>query len=447
MKHTGVRIGVGILVLLLVLAGVGSALVWLKLASLKKQLAQNLGNALQAQVEVASINFDLWHGEIRAAGITLTNQRPDAPWDQGEISQAVVHFHLHDLLAPTLPLTLQVSSWKLVLHPNRASTGAAAAVSESGTAPAAPAAAPANGRVRVTGLSAQEGEVEIDLANGRQILLHGVSFDAAETGDVWTTQVQASSISSGPMQLDASSVEIRGEPGQLTFSNLRLACAQGIITGDGDLSLDAPHQADMNLKAVDVPVSMLVSVQWQMKLSGLANGTLRYKGNDQGAEAQGQLAIAGGKFNVLPFLGKMSAMIGFPDITDTEVDKATTDFDWKDGTLHLANIDIRKNDVIRIAGDASVDATSQVDGHLRLGLPDSILTKWAQLQSSVFPTQSDNYSWADVHLTGTPDHLQEDLSSRVLAAGVQSGGTLLNQGGQKAMDLLNSFLSPSTPSQ
>jgi hypothetical protein len=47
-----------------------------------------------------------------------------------------------------------------------------------------------------------------------------------------------------------------------------------------------------------------------------------------------------------------------------------------------------------------------------------------------------------VHLTGTPDHLQEDLSSRVLAVGVQNGSDLLKEGGQKAMDLWKSFMGP-----
>ena len=134
--------------------------------------------------------------------------------------------------------------------------------------------------------------------------------------------------------------------------------------------------------------------------------------------------------------------MGLGDISGMEVDKATADFAWKDNVTHLTNIDIRKNDITRISGQVDVDAAGQVDGHLKVGLPTTVLAKWPQLQSAVFSESVEDYDWADVHLTGTPDHLQEDLSSRVAAVGLQGGSDLLNQGGQKAMDLLKSFMGP-----
>jgi hypothetical protein len=62
------------------------------------------------------------------------------------------------------------------------------------------------------------------------------------------------------------------------------------------------------------------------------------------------------------------------------------------------------------------------------------------LQAQVFPVQSEDFNWTDVHLTGTPDHLQEDLSPRLLTAGLGQGSDLLNQATQKATDLFNNFL-------
>ncbi len=81
----------------------------------------------------------------------------------------------------------------------------------------------------------------------------------------------------------------------------------------------------------------------------------------------------------------------------------------------------------RIAGEVDLDAQGNVDGKLKLGLPSAVTAKWPQLQTSVFPTQSDDYNWTDVHLTGTPDHLQEDLTPRLLAAGLNQGGSILNK--------------------
>lgn len=421
---------------MVLVAGAGGAFIWWKISGLKEALVSDIEKALGARVLVASMDLDIWNGELHAAGISLVNQRASSPWEKGDISQATVRFHLSDVFASNLPLSVEVSSWDVVLHSlaGTAETPSAAALPES-------APAPARSRVHVTQISAREGSVEIDFTGDRKVVVRGVSFDAANNGaGVWTTQLQAASIAEGSLQAGASSVQIRGEQDKITFSSLRMQCDQGVITGDGEVALNGAHDARVDLKAVDVPVTMLVAVQWQMKLSGMAGGDLHYKGNDQGGDARGHLAVDHGKFNVLPWLGKVTSLVGLQDISDVEVDKATSDYEWKDRTLHLTNLDVRKNDVTRIAGEADVDAQGQVDGKIKLGLPSVVTAKWPQLQDKVFPVQLEDYNWADVHVTGTPDHLQEDLTPRLLAAGLGQGADLLNQAAQKATDMFNSFM-------
>jgi hypothetical protein len=443
MNRSALRFVLGILAALVLIAGAGGAFIWWKIAGLKEVLVSDLEKALGAQVQVTSIELDVWKGELRAAGISLVNERTYAPWDKGDIAQATVRFHLSDVFASTLPVTVEVSSWNVVLHsPLRtAETPPGDAASES-------TAAPAPGRAQVTQISAQEGTVEIDFSDDRKVIIHGVSFEAATDGaGIWTTHLQATSLVAGSLQAGASSVNILGYENKIEFSSLRMQCDPGIITGDGEVALDGEHDARVTLKAVDVPVSMLVAVEWQMKLSGLAGGSLNYSGNDRGGSAGGKLAVNHGKFSVLPWLGKVTALVGLQDISDVEVDQATTDFEWKDGTLHLTNLDVRKNDVTRIAGEVDIDAQGRVDGKLKLGLPSAVTAKWPQMQAQVFPVQLENYNWADVHLTGTPDHLQEDLTPRLLAVGMGQGSDLLNQATKSATDLFNSFMGNTPPPQ
>jgi hypothetical protein len=301
--------------------------------------------------------------------------------------------------------------------------------------------APSRSRIEVTQISARDGTAEIDFSDDRKVVIHGVAFEAGNNGaGLWTTQLQATSIAAGSLAAGASSVQIRGAADKITFSSLRVQCDSGVVTGEGEVALNDAHDMRVDLKAVGVPVAMLVAVEWQMKLSGLAGGDLHYEGNDKGGSAKGQLVVSHGKFNLLPWLGKVTSLVGLEDISNVEVDKATTDFEWKDRTLHLTNLDVRKNDVVRIAGTMDVDAQSQIEGRLKLGLPSSVTVKWPQLQDKVFSVQLDDYNWAEVHLTGTPDHLQEDLTPRVLAAGLGQGTDLLNSAAQKATDLLNGFL-------
>jgi hypothetical protein len=440
MSRPAVRILLGVLLVVILLLAASGALVWWKISHLKEQMVKNLGAAIGADVQISSIQLDPWKGEFRAVGISLVNQRPSAPWDKGDISQATVHFHLSDLFSPKLPVTVEVSSWNLTLHgsPVVAPTGtpsSSQAMEDTSSASSAP------GWIQVTALSAQEGTVEVDFAQDKKMMARGVAFESSDNGGgVWNTQLRAVSITAGTLQAGPSSVLIRGETGKVAFSELRMQCDQGGITGDGELTLDGNHDAKIDLKAADVPVTMLVALKWQLKLSGLASGSLIYQGNDQGGDAKGNLAVTHGKFNVLPWLGKVTTLVGLEDISGVELDKATSDFEWKNGTFHLTNIDIRKNDVTRIAGSVDVDALGQIDGHIKLGFPSTVTSKWPQMQNQVFPVQLEDYNWADVHLTGTPDNLQEDLTSRLFAAGVGQGSDMINQATQKASDLLNSFL-------
>jgi len=443
MSRSTVSVIIGILVVLVLLGGAGAALVWWKLAGLKEQLVSDVEKAIGARVDITSMDLDIWKGELHAAGISLVNQRASAPWDKGDISQATVRFHLGDVLASTLPVSVEVSSWNIVFH-------ARSGTSEASFTGALPESTPASspGRIQVTQISAQDGSVEIDLSPDRKVSIHGVTFDASNNGaGVWTTQLQATSLAAGPLTASATAVQIMGEADKITFSNLHMQCDPGGITGDGEVYLDGTHDARVNLKAVDVPITMLVAAEWQLKLSGQVSGDLHYDGNDQGGDAKGQLVVNHGKFNVLPWMGKVTSLVGLQDISDVEVDKATSDYEWKDHTLHLTNLDVRKNDVTRIAGNVDIDATGQVDGRLKLGLPSTVTSKWPQLQDKVFSVQQDDFNWADVHVTGTSDHLQEDLTSRLLATSVGQGTDLINQAAQKATDLYNSFMGNTPASQ
>ncbi len=429
----------------MILAVIVAAVIWTRLEAFKERFATDLGNALGATVTVASLDIDLWKGELRASNITLVNNRPDAPWDKGDIAQATVRFRWQDFFSAVQPLGIEVDSWHLVLRPGAAKSESASGGPNESAPESFPAPSDNSSRhgVEVTHLAAQNGDVEIELAAGREVQIHGVSFDADNNGGgTWNTQLQAESLTAGTLQTGPGSVSIRADAEKIVFESLHVQCDPGMITGGGDIALAAPHTAHATLQAVDVPVTMLVSTPWQVKLSGLASGDLDYQGSDLGAEAQGGISVRQGKFNVLPFLGKLALMAGLPDLTGIEVDKATAHFDWKDGALHLTQIDVRKNDVVRVAGDVDVDATSQVDGRLKVGLPDALASKWPQIQTTVFSSQADDYGWTDVHLTGTPDNLQEDLTPRLLAAGMQSGGALLDQGKQKVLDLWKSVMGP-----
>jgi hypothetical protein len=430
-----------IIVPLVLIAAIGGFVAW-KIAGLKQRLVNDLQSELHAKAQIASLDLDLGAGELRAAGISLQNQRPDAPWDTAAIDQVSVHFKFGDLFAPTLPVQVKVTGWKVNLHTTALAPPAGDAASNAFDDSAAGASDDSEARrVRVTSITTTEGEVAVLLSNTQTVTVHGVAFHAETHGGAdWTTQLQIDSINAGTLTTGSGSVQLHSEADKVDFTDLAVHCGDGQITGNGDVDLDAPHTLHGTFTATSVPITMLVATRWQVKVSGLVTGNAIYQGDDNSGTATGTLSVAGGKFNLFPWLGKAVMLVGLPDITDTTVDQATSDFSWKNHLFTLQNLDIRKNDVFRMGGKASIAADDTIDAHLKLGLPSSAVSRWPKLQTDVFSVTQDDFCWTDVHVTGTPDSLQEDLSPRLLAVGAAQGGQLIQQTTQKATDLLNSLL-------
>jgi hypothetical protein len=427
-----------IIVPLVLILAVAGFVVW-KISGLKQRLVDDLQSELHAKAQIASLDLDIGAGELHAAGITLQNQRPDAPWDTAAIDQASIHFKFSDLLASTLPVDVKITGWKVNLHTTAQEPPPEAGTETSGSSFGDDGAE--SKRVRVNSIAATQGEVTLGLSDTQSVMIHGVSFQAGTSGGPnWTTQLQVDSIDAGTFKTGNGSVKLYSDGDKITFSDLSILCGDGQIAGGGDLGTVAPHPLHGTFTATSIPITMLVAARWQVKLSGLVTGNVNYQGDDNSATATGTISVAGGKFNLFPWLGQAVQLVGLPDITDTTVDQATADLTWKNHLLTLQNIDVRKNDVFRIGGQANVTAVGEIDGHLKLGLPSAAIAKWPKLQTDVFSVAQDDFNWTDVHVTGTPDHLQEDLSPRLLAVGAAQGGQLIQQTTQKASDFINSLL-------
>jgi hypothetical protein len=427
-----------ILLPIVLIAAIAAFLTW-KILGLKQRLVAELETALHATAQIGSLNLDLGKSELMAANITLQNQRAEAPWDTAAIDQVEIHFHFADLFEPTMPLQIDLTGWKVSLH---TTAQPYAPTPDAGTPPPdVPPAPPGANWIRVTAVAASEGEVTLHTADNGAVMIHGVGFHSDSPGDVdWTTQLTVTSIAAGTFITGAGAVELHSSTTNVTFNNLLIHCDEGEIAGSGTLDLAPPHALKANFTANAVPLTMLLATRWQVKLSGLVSGTIGYEGDDANGSAKGHISVAQGKFNLFPWLGKATMLVGLPDVGGMEVDKAEADVAWKDHVVSLTNIDVRKEGIFRVSGQDDIAADGTMDGHLKLGLPTSAIAKWPKLQTEIFTMPEEDFSFADVHVTGTPEAPQEDLSSRLLAVTAEQGTDLIKQGAQKATDLFNQFL-------
>lgn len=421
---------------MLLVCGLIGGFAWYKITTLKQKVMAGLEQAIQAKIEVAGFKISFGDQELQITGIDLVNQDATAPWSKGHINQAAAHFKFSDLFSSNIPIEIEVADWNLVLCIPLSGAPASDGFSKSGSN-----STPDSFRhgVWVKRITASHGEVEIDFAESRKTLLHDVNFEANnKTGD-WTTNLKAESIVMGNLQTGPSSVYVQSEEKTISITNLSIQCTPGSIKGEGTISLGNDWTTSLKLHLDQVPVAMLVATQWQVKLSGLVSGDLTYQGNGQTDSAHGHIQIAQGKVNLLPFLGQLTALVNLPDIGNVELDQLESDVDWEDHDLRLIGINLQKKDTMRITGNAEVAADGQVDGKLKLGFPSTIFANFPAF-SPMFPDASDGYNWTNLHVTGTADHLQEDLSPRLAAAGIQQGKGFIDQASKEATKFINGLL-------
>jgi len=91
--------------------------------------------------------------------------------------------------------------------------------------------------------------------------------------------------------------------------------------------------------------------------------------------------------------------------------------------VEIKNIEIEDKGKFRIEGALSIREKS-LGGAIQLGLAREYL-EWLPRLQEVFPREKAGYFWTTVHLSGTIDQPEQDLSPRVIEALKESPGAFL----------------------
>jgi hypothetical protein len=158
----------------------------------------------------------------------------------------------------------------------------------------------------------------------------------------------------------------------------------------------------------------------------LATGDGHWSGEKPKLEAsqvRGSLRVADGHVNRLPFLEKLSAITGKKSIEQLELNECSAELVWKHPQLEIKNIAVEDKGKFRIEGALTIREKS-LGGAIRLGLAREYL-EWLPHPEEVFASEKAGYLWTTVHLSGTIDRPEQDLSPRVIEALKESPGAFL----------------------
>jgi hypothetical protein len=215
----------------------------------------------------------------------------------------------------------------------------------------------------------------------------------------------------------------------LTLYALDLAPAaqsDGFIHGEGTAGTREDKSVNFKVRFGKVPLREWLPASWRNEVSGLAAGDVHWHGQSPKLEAsqvEGSFRIEGGRVRQLPFLEKLASITGKKSITSLELSECSAAMAWNSPRIEIKNIAVEDKRKFRIEGTLSIREKS-LEGAIQLGVAPEYL-EWLPHAEEVFPKERAGYLWTTVHLSGTIDKPEQDLSPRVVEAVKESPGAFL----------------------
>jgi hypothetical protein len=184
-------------------------------------------------------------------------------------------------------------------------------------------------------------------------------------------------------------------------------------TGPKDRSVDFRFSLER------VPIEDWVPDDWRIHVGGLATSKIHWTGKDtklENSAGEAEWRIDDGRIQGLPVLQKIAALVNDKSLERIKLDACQFDVEWHYPSIELSGLAIEEKGKFRAEGEVIVRRES-LGGTVDLGIAPALLEfLTAPVVKEVFPREKNGYLWTTVHLSGTIEEPQLDLSPRIMEA-------------------------------
>jgi hypothetical protein len=216
----------------------------------------------------------------------------------------------------------------------------------------------------------------------------------------------------------------------LTLHNIDLAPAEksdGNVRGVGTAGIGKDRSIDFSANFDRVPIRSWLPDKWKQHLDGSAFGVVHWTGNSpklEDSSGQGSLDVEDGRADNLPFLEKLAELAREKSFEHLELTDCSLNFNWRYPAIEIKDIGLEEKGKFRVEGAISIDHRA-LSGTIQLGVARKHLD-WLPNPEEIFtPGKGRGYLWTTVHLSGTIDQPQQDLSPRIIELFKESPGAYL----------------------
>lgn len=198
-----------------------------------------------------------------------------------------------------------------------------------------------------------------------------------------------------------------------------------LIQGEAGLQEDRTISAHVDVQ--DMTLHPWLPESWRSHFEGTVSGIVDWESFGtklESASAEGELRINHGRIHDHPTLEKMAKFVNKAELRNIKLDTFRLPVSLKDQVFRTRQMEIEAHGIFRLEGDISVRKRA-LKGTCDLGISRRYL-EWLPEPEKVFPEEHGGYLWTKIHLSGTTDKPEEDLSERIKEAIFESPGTLFS---------------------
>ena len=192
------------------------------------------------------------------------------------------------------------------------------------------------------------------------------------------------------------------------------AWKDGRISGSGEWDADSETYS-FEGQAAGLKCEDVLDDTWSRKLQGDLESKFSVNNLGEKFKARGDLNVQNGVLTAMPVLDILAAYADTRRFRTLQLSEARTDYEYSEGVTTLNNLVMASEGLLRLEGDVVINGDS-LDGRLRLGIVPGLLANLPGAEKHVFRAGERGMLWAPIHLTGTLDDPEEDLSERLIIA-------------------------------
>jgi len=248
-----------------------------------------------------------------------------------------------------------------------------------------------------------------------------------------------------PVRIEQAQARFQRDAAFLRDSQLRLV-AGGKLTVNGQIGFGPEAAADLVVQHEGVPVDRWLPADWRGRLVGQARGQSQLKGplgDPARMRAEGVVELTQGRLEALPVLNRLAAFTGSEQFRQLELQKARTEYTWTGRGLRLQRVLMESTGLLRMEGNCVVE-NGVLDGEFDLGVSAAALRWLPGARGRVFTEERDGYRWTKVKLRGPTNEIQEDLSSRLVAAAgaeaIEGAKGMVQQGAETVLGIFRRLI-------